>query len=73
MSSMILPANIKLKKKQIEIILIKGESIVQMDVALIGKGTADPYIDFLYGGLKVTSKICKGTLNPVWNQKILVL
>lgn len=72
MSSVVLPANIKLKKRQIEIILVKADSVVQMDVAMIGKGTADPYIEFLFGGLKVKSKVCKGTLNPVWNQKILV-
>ena len=35
-------------------------------------GLTDPFMDVLYGGLKTTSTILKKTLDPSWNEDLLV-
>lgn len=72
MSSIMLPPQIKVKKQQIEIILGKAERVAKMDYKVVGTGTADPFVEFSFGGLQVKSRTVKDSLEPVWNQKICI-
>jgi len=37
-----------------------------------GSGTSDPYIKAYFGGIHIKSKVCEKTLNPQFNQKLLM-
>lgn len=70
MGAIMLPPQIKMKKQQITIKIIKAEGIVKMDE--YGAGKADPYISFKLGGLKSKTSVKTSTLEPTWNEKILI-
>lgn len=72
MNKIMLPPQVKVKKLQIEIRVVAAERVVKMDYELIGTGTADPYLELSYGGMKLKSRTCKDTLTPVWNQKVMI-
>lgn len=71
-NQIMLPPQIKIQKQQVEIRVVRAERVVKMDFAVIGTGTADPYMTFSFGGMTLKTKVCKDTLSPVWNQKILL-
>lgn len=48
-----IPANIQMKKKQIVINLFRAADLVAHD----GSGKADPYVKFFLGGISIQSKI----------------
>ena len=43
-----------------------------MDTSLFNKGSADPFVEVDIGGLKIKSKTVDSSLNPVWNQALLI-
>lgn len=52
----------------LEIILIKGNQLRSADIT----GFSDPYVVFSNGGTSVQSKIKYQTLNPKWNETLLL-
>eukprot|EP01130_Rhizamoeba_saxonica_P013231 TRINITY_DN561_c0_g1_i3.p1 TRINITY_DN561_c0_g1~~TRINITY_DN561_c0_g1_i3.p1 ORF type:complete len:163 (-),score=27.31 TRINITY_DN561_c0_g1_i3:20-508(-) len=48
--------------KSLQIKILEGKNLVAKDCT----GYSDPYVKFKYKGKKYKTKICKQTLNPVW-------
>ena len=72
-TSCFVPSQIKVEYKQLSIYLIRGEEFPDRDSAFEKKvdRQCDPYIEFKYFGLNVTSKVVENIKDvSVWNQII---
>lgn len=62
------PPQITTTPYQIHIKVFRGEKLKKMDTF----GKTDPYVQIIYAGMEVKSTILKVTLDPVWNEELLV-
>jgi hypothetical protein len=52
----------------LNIVLVEGAHLVGMNIS----GKSDPYVIFRLGEQSITSKIIKHSINPHWNQKLML-
>jgi hypothetical protein len=49
--------------------VVRGDNLRAMDTGLLDSGKSDPFVTLKVGKEKRETKVCKKTLNPVWNEE----
>ena len=73
LSEPLMPSSIKKSYKQLHFKLFRAENLPVMDLAMIGEGSTDAYVQMSYGGKSLKSKYVETKKNKVeWNQEMLI-